>query len=228
MKKLFTCFLLFFLAFGLYAKKVSPPRQKFISYALELEGTRYKWGGETPEEGLDCSGLINYINKVALDGKVPFPRRAADIYDKLVHIKASEREPGDLVFFSDTKDGPIFHVGIYCGKYPSNGPKVKFRGKRVFVSALSKGDSGVKISFMDEGYWTKYHPVYARFLKSTDDFNKSVGKNPDIKNKPNKNSTQRKETIVESAQKEKKKSSPIVNKPAPRKKAEPKTRTKDF
>ncbi|MBQ0039875.1 MAG: C40 family peptidase [Treponema sp.] len=169
MKRILTCLLLSFLFLNLYAaKKVSPPRQKFISCALELKGTPYRLGGQKPEEGLDCSGFVNYVNKTALENKVVFPRRAQDIYNSLVHIEKKQREPGDLVFFSDTKNGPIFHVGIYCGVY--KGPEKKLNGKRVFVSALSQGEGCVKISLMDEGYWTKYHPVYARFLRTTDDF----------------------------------------------------------
>lgn len=235
MKKLFTCLLLSFLFLNLYAaKKISPPRQKFISCALELRGTPYKWGGQTPKEGLDCSGLINYVNRQALDGKVPFPRRAQDIYNSLVHIEKKQREPGDLVFFSDEKNGPIFHVGIYCGVYPKDGPEVKCRGKRVFVSALSKGDSGVKISLMDEGYWTKYHPVYARFLRTTDDYNKSIGKesNPQsvVAKAPSATSDSFPHTLSDGSKKSRdtKKSSSIVNNPAPRKKRESKLRTKDF
>ena len=71
MRKLFTCLLLSFLFLNLYAApKISPPRQKFISCALELRGVPYKWGGQTPEEGLDCSGLINYVNSQTLADKV--------------------------------------------------------------------------------------------------------------------------------------------------------------
>ena len=206
MRKLFTCLLLSFLFLNLYAApKISPPRQKFISCALELRGVPYKWGGQTPEEGLDCSGLINYVNSQTLADKVRFPRKAQDIYNSVIHIEKDQREPGDLVFFSDEKNGPIFHVGIYCGVYPKNGPDEKFRGKRVFVSALSRSDSGVKISLMDEGYWTKYHPVYGRFLRSTKDYYKGI-----------------------SEEKKAKKAKTVVNKPAPRKKPEPKLRTKAF
>lgn len=171
MKKILSCMLLSFLFLNAYAtKKVSPPRQKFITCALELEGTPYKWGGET-KEGFDCSGFINYVCRKSLEDKVVFPRRSQDIYDSLVHIEKKRREPGDLVFFSDTPGGSIFHVGIYCGVY--HGTIKKFEGKRVFVSCLSKGDGCVKISLMDEGYWTAYNPVYARFLRSTDDYNRA-------------------------------------------------------
>ena len=58
---------------------------------------------------------------------------------------------------------------------------------------------------MDEGYWTKYHPVYGRFLRSTKDYYKGI-----------------------SEEKKAKKAKTVVNKPAPRKKPEPKLRTKAF
>lgn len=233
MKKILTSFLLFFLFLNLYAaKKISPPRQKFISSALALKGTPYKWGGETPKEGLDCSGLINYVNKQALNSKVPFPRKAQDIYDSLFHIEKKQREPGDLVFFSDTKGGHIFHVGIYCGLYPKNGIEEKFRGKRVFVSSLSKGESGVKISLIDEGYWTNYHPIYARFLLSTDDYNKKNSTQKEIPNtKKQTNEAVIKESEIMKKSKENnssEKKQTIKNNPIPRKKREPKIRTKTF
>ena len=159
-----------FVSLGYAAKKVSPPRQKFISCALSFVDTPYVWGGETPD-GFDCSGFVNYVGEMSLVNKIDFPRTAAQIYSKFVHIDKKEREPGDLVFFSDEPGSKIFHVGIYCGVY--HGPQKEFEGKRVFISAVSGGNNrGVKLSLIDEGYWVKYNPVYARFLRSTDDYNR--------------------------------------------------------
>lgn len=35
--------------------------QDLTSAALDLIGIRYKWGGNTPATGLDCSGLVRYV-----------------------------------------------------------------------------------------------------------------------------------------------------------------------
>ena len=153
------------------AKKVSPPRQKFISCALSFEDTPYVWGGQAPG-GFDCSGFVNYVGEKSLDNRIQFPRTAAAIYEKFPHISKKDREPGDLVFFRDTPKSKIFHVGIYCGIY--HGPQKKYEGKRVFMSAVSKGKKGVKLSLIDEGYWLQYDICYARFLRSTDDYNKAI------------------------------------------------------
>lgn len=172
MKKHLLLALLSILILQLYAaKKISPPRQKFISCALSFEDTPYVWGGQTPG-GFDCSGFVNYVGEKSLDSRIQFPRTAAAIYEKFPHISKKDREPGDLVFFRDTPKSKIFHVGIYCGIY--HGPQKKYEGKRVFMSAVSKGKKGVKLSLIDEGYWLQYDICYARFLRSTDDYNKAM------------------------------------------------------
>ena len=98
-----------FVSLGYAAKKVSPPRQKFISCALSFVDTPYVWGGETPD-GFDCSGFVNYVGEMSLVNKIDFPRTAAQIYSKFAHIDRREREPGDLVFF-------------YRGTRPQNFPR---------------------------------------------------------------------------------------------------------
>src|SRR4029450_746491 len=35
--------------------------RNLTSSALGLIGIRYKWGGATPESGLDCSGLVQFV-----------------------------------------------------------------------------------------------------------------------------------------------------------------------
>lgn len=173
-KSILSFLVLSFCSVYVFSTTLSPPRQRFISYALSFVDTPYVWGGDAPG-GFDCSGFVSYVGEKSLNDRVDFPRTAADIYAKFHHIDKEEREPGDLVFFRDTPWTRIFHVGIYCGVY--HGPQKKFEGKRVFMSAISKNREGVKLSLIDEGYWEKYNIVYARFLKSSADYFKQAPKN---------------------------------------------------
>jgi cell wall-associated NlpC family hydrolase len=44
--------------------------------ALGLVGTPYRYGGNTPEGGFDCSGLVNYVYRDMLDLRLPRTSRA--------------------------------------------------------------------------------------------------------------------------------------------------------
>ncbi len=80
--------------------------------ALNFVGARYRYGSTGPS-AFDCSGLTSYV--YARNG-TRLPRTAAAQYSASAKVKASELQPGDLVFFSGTtsKRG-ITHVGIYIG-----------------------------------------------------------------------------------------------------------------
>ena len=98
------------------APRVSEQRQALITYALKLQGTPYVYGGDSPENGMDCSGFVTYV--AANSVGVQLPRTAHSLYTATKRIKPQEREPGDLVFFkNDPASERITHVGIYCGVY---------------------------------------------------------------------------------------------------------------
>ena len=85
--------------------------EKIVSIAAGLIGTPYLYGGDTPKEGFDCSGLVFYSFE-QMGMKVPRTaeeqRKAAD------RVKRDDLEPGDLVFFRNS-NGRVDHVGIYAG-----------------------------------------------------------------------------------------------------------------
>jgi cell wall-associated NlpC family hydrolase len=72
-------------------------------------GVPYVWGGESPGQGFDCSGLIQWAWRQA---GVDLPRTAAAQYDAIPHVPLSDLQPGDLVFWGY---GGISHVGMYVG-----------------------------------------------------------------------------------------------------------------
>ncbi len=106
--------------------------------AMGMLGIRYKYGGATPEDGLDCSGLVQHIFKEAW-GK-DLPRTSVEISRVGQHVDKKDLQPGDLVFYNTLKRG-FSHVGIYLGD-------------RKFIHAPSTGGH-VRIESMDVAYWKK-------------------------------------------------------------------------
>ncbi|MGZ5095430.1 MAG: C40 family peptidase [Burkholderiales bacterium] len=80
-------------------------------HALSQIGTRYRYGGSTPDEGFDCSGLVQYVYSRA---GIVLPRTTEALSALGMPVTPNELEPGDLVFF-DTLRRPFSHVGIYIG-----------------------------------------------------------------------------------------------------------------
>lgn len=121
------------------AEQVSRPHVRGLaSTALTYLGINYRFGGNTPTQGFDCSGLVRYAAEKSLGLKLP--RRSAEMARLGESIKRNELERGDLVFFN-TLGRRFSHVGIYVGD-----------GK--FVHAPSSG-SKVRVEDMNIGYWQK-------------------------------------------------------------------------
>ena len=110
--------------------------QDLASAALGLIGIRYKWGGNTPETGLDCSGLVRYVFQQVTG--VTLPRTAKDMSHIGKVVELSELQPGDLVFFN-TRRFAFSHVGIYLGA-------------NQFVHAPRRGRE-VEVAALDSGFW---------------------------------------------------------------------------
>ncbi|SNX54710.1 NlpC/P60 family protein [Thermoanaerobacterium sp. RBIITD] len=81
-----------------------------VSIAKQYLGTPYVYGGTTPS-GFDCSGFVQYVYKKA--GK-SIGRTTYDQYDGGRAVSLSNLQPGDIVFFSTSGNGPT-HEGIYIG-----------------------------------------------------------------------------------------------------------------
>lgn len=93
---------------------------ELVENAKELLGTKYVWGGNTPQSGLDCSGLLYYIQK-----KTGSEVRdlTASGYSKLgARIPIGEQKVGDFLFFGT----PVTHCAIFIG----NGYMIESRGSR--------------------------------------------------------------------------------------------------
>ena len=84
-----------------------PGAEAIASAALELAGTPYRAGGDTPS-GFDCSGFTRYLfgqHGIAL------PRQARDQFDVGQQVATDDIRTGDLIFFSTVAPGAS-HVGV--------------------------------------------------------------------------------------------------------------------
>lgn len=108
------------------------------SAALDHLGVKYKFGGDEPDTGFDCSGLVAYAAEKSMGLKLP--RRSRDIARLGTSINRTDLKKGDLVFFN-TLGSRFSHVGIYLGN-------------QKFVHAPRAG-AVVRIENMNTRYWTK-------------------------------------------------------------------------
>ncbi|WP_118179160.1 C40 family peptidase [Paraburkholderia phosphatilytica] len=106
--------------------------------ALNMIGVRYRWGGNTPDSGLDCSGFVRYVFQDTLG--LSLPRRAEEMSHVGEKVRLADLKPGDLVFFN-TMRRAVSHVGIYIGD-------------NKFVHSPSTG-STIRVDDLDDGYWEK-------------------------------------------------------------------------
>lgn len=129
------------------AQEATEEMKALVSYALGYIGTRYVYGGTTPN-GFDCSGFAQYVYR---QFGYSLNRVADDQYDNGVPVSSDSLMPGDLVFFSTngTQSG-IYHVGIYIGDHQ-------------FVHAANS-KRGVVISYLDSGYYAHYYIGARRIL----------------------------------------------------------------
>ncbi len=116
--------------------------------AIGLVGTPYRWGGNTPAGGFDCSGLIDYIYRTAVGMKLPRTSHDMAAMDGQKLARMTQLASGDLVFFGN--NGGISHVGVYVGK-----------GR--FVHAPNSGGT-VRLDDIDGPYWGNHFAYGKRLL----------------------------------------------------------------
>jgi cell wall-associated NlpC family hydrolase len=126
------------------AEAVTRPVREFgsevVMAALNLLDVRYRRGGNSADEGFDCSGFTRHVFDSVLG--LQLPHRSADQARQagLLHVEREALKPGDLVFFN-TLRRTFSHVGIYIGE-----------GK--FIHAPRSGQQ-VRVEEMDNRYWAR-------------------------------------------------------------------------
>ncbi|MCO5107264.1 MAG: C40 family peptidase [Burkholderiaceae bacterium] len=111
---------------------------ELVIRSLSLLGVRYRFGGNSPDTGLDCSGLVRHVYEGALG--LVLPRRSEEMSRKGESVALDQLRPGDLVFFRTLRRA-FSHVGIYIGD-------------NRFVHAPSRGGQ-VRVEQIDNRYWMR-------------------------------------------------------------------------
>ncbi|UTH73371.1 C40 family peptidase [Chromobacterium sp. IIBBL 290-4] len=134
--------------------KYSAPQEDAVGdlllQAMSLLGVAYRFGGNTPDDGLDCSGFIRYVFQKSL--RVNLPRTAAEMAHIGKAVGRGELMPGDLVFFN-TRGFNYSHVGIYMGN-------------NKFIHAPRTGKN-IEVANLSQSYWTGRYNGARRVNRST-------------------------------------------------------------
>jgi cell wall-associated NlpC family hydrolase len=108
--------------------------------ALGLVGTPYRYGGNSPAGGFDCSGLIGYVYRDAAG--ISLPRSTRELIGMRAPVVSRDRlQSGDLLFFATNGGRQVSHAGIYVGD-----------GR--FVHAPSSGGT-VRLDSLCNSYWQR-------------------------------------------------------------------------
>lgn len=175
--KIFSVLVIFFSLIGCgSSSKETPPNLKpsaltseeinsLIEILTSVEGTKYKWGGQSKSDGFDCSGLLIWgLNNLGFnwfDSESGFVKDInaqnfydynAFLFDALEDYSASMHTPtaGDYIFFDADNDGIIEHMSVFIQK-DEQGIKV--------IDAYSVAGE-VSIRYVDDFY--SKNPVYGR------------------------------------------------------------------
>jgi len=118
-------------------------KAQMLEYSFQFIGTPYVWGGNSLKNGIDCSGFVQQLfGKIGVD----LPRTASE--QALVGIpvtRLEELQPGDRLYFWESKRGKIGHTGIFLG----------FREGYAFFIHSSSGRHGVQTDDLANPKWRK-------------------------------------------------------------------------
>ena len=101
--------------------------QAVLEIAKRYLGLAYRYGGNSPSTGFDCSGFVKYVYGQM---GVTLNRVAADQMKNGIAVDFSQIQVGDIIGFYNSS-GYISHVGIYAGNgmmihSPQTGDGVKY------------------------------------------------------------------------------------------------------
>ena len=126
-----------------------PAASDVLFRALGLVGTPYRYGGNTPDGGFDCSGLIGYVYRDAAG--ISLPRSTRELISMSKPTVARDAlQSGDLVFFATNGGRQVSHAGIYVGE-----------GR--FVHAPSTGGT-VRLDSLSNRYWQRTYLQAKRII----------------------------------------------------------------
>ncbi len=113
-------------------------------------GRPYRWGGQTPGQGFDCSGLVWFAFRDSVNWPIPRTARALFTDTRMATVFTTELRRGDLVFFYIHRRDVPDHVGVYLGNHQ-------------FIEAPRTGLS-IRISQLDQPFWQQHYAGARRVL----------------------------------------------------------------
>ena len=119
-------------------QSVSEKASELVVTAMGFLGAPYRRGGNTLENGFDCSGFVKAMYEQTVG--LILPRKAEQQAAATKKIERTDLQPGDLVFFN-TMRRAFSHVGIYIGE-----------GK--FIHSPKPG-AEVRVENMTVAYWKR-------------------------------------------------------------------------
>ena len=129
---------------------VNPEKANEVMFtAMQQVGKPYRYGGSSPTNGFDCSGLIDYVFLESIGMKLPRTVKALKAMPDPT-INKKDLQSGDLVIFATGRSHKADHAGIYVGQ-----------GR--FVHAPSSGGK-VRLDKMNDDYWKRSFLVGKRPL----------------------------------------------------------------
>lgn len=124
----------------------SPAAAKLARAALSYVGRPTRWGGNTPA-GWDCSGFTQYLFK---QQGVSLPHNSAAQWQLGTPVARGDLRAGDLVFFANTFERGISHVGVYVGA----GQMVSGQSEQI----------GTAVANVFDVYWGQHYAGARRYL----------------------------------------------------------------
>lgn len=124
------------------------PTREVINRALAALGKPYRWGGASPKQGFDCSGLVQYAFKPLDDLDLPRTSHELSRVDA-PSVERHDLQPGDLLFFR-IRSRSVDHVAIYLGE-----------GR--FIHAPRRG-ANVRIDRLSTPYWKRHFQLAKRVV----------------------------------------------------------------
>ena len=120
-----------------------------IMNAMSLIGLSYRFGGNSPTQGPDCSGFMQYMFKRSMG--ITLPRTSAEMATVGQQVDRANLKPGDMVFFGS--GGRVSHVGMYIGNDR-------------FIHAPRTGRD-IEITSMNGNYWKSRYITARRVDRSS-------------------------------------------------------------
>lgn len=116
----------------------------------EQLGKPYVWGGTSPSQGFDCSGLVFYAYNKILAAKLPRTANEMYHYRRATVVSNRDLRRGDLLFFHIHSQEIADHMGVYLGS-----------GQ--FIESPRTGEN-IRVSNLSDQFWQDHFLGARRIL----------------------------------------------------------------